>query len=296
MRLPRIDFPGARHHVMNRGARRAPIFFDDQGRELFLSILEDFPKRFGVRVHGYALMPNHYHLMLESVTGRLPRAMRHLGGEFTRRLNQQHSWDGPLFRGRYHNRLVSTDAYWRHLLGYLHVNPAAAAIEDRFVATSHEAYLGKVPRPEWLVTDELQTLFGSEEAYATYVEALSNGQLTAPDEFDPERLWAPNSTGTVDVPDLSAPLMDLSEALSQVCQVTGLDLAEVVATPRGRRPNRANWLAAWWLSRGCGVDHGKIALALGTSHSGVSKRVRRAEEGFGSDEQLAGWATALRAR
>ena len=111
MRMPRLDFPGARHHVMNRGARREPIFLDDDDRRAMLDLLADLPERFGVRVHGYALMPNHYHRMLESVWGELSRAMRHVGGEFAQRLNRRYRWDGPVYKGRYRNRMVGTDAY-----------------------------------------------------------------------------------------------------------------------------------------------------------------------------------------
>jgi REP element-mobilizing transposase RayT len=59
MGLPRLDFDSARRRVMNRGVRREPIFLDDESRALFLSILNEFAERFGVRVRGFALMPNH---------------------------------------------------------------------------------------------------------------------------------------------------------------------------------------------------------------------------------------------
>ena len=59
MRFPRLDFASARHHVMNRGARREPIFLDNESRAVCLSVFSEFPARLGVRVHGFALMPNH---------------------------------------------------------------------------------------------------------------------------------------------------------------------------------------------------------------------------------------------
>ena len=60
-RKPRIDFPGAWHHVMHRGARRAPIFRADDHRGLFLEIVEEMTHEFELEIHAYALMPNHYH-------------------------------------------------------------------------------------------------------------------------------------------------------------------------------------------------------------------------------------------
>ncbi len=180
---------------MNRGARRERIFLDDESRARFLDVLSEFPARFGVRVHGFALMPNHYHLMLELVTGDLPRAMRHLGGSYSQRLNRLHSWDGPLFRGRYHNRLVGTEAYWRHLLVYLRLNPERAgfAEADAIHWTSHGACLGLTPPPVWLETNELQGVFGSRVAYLAYYNRIRGGQEEPPDDFDGAKLWAPNS-------------------------------------------------------------------------------------------------------
>jgi REP element-mobilizing transposase RayT len=90
MRFPRLDFAGARHHVINRGARRESIFLHDGSRALFLRVLSEFPERFSVHTHGFALMPNHYHRKLESVTGDLPSAMRHLSGSYLQRLNRLH--------------------------------------------------------------------------------------------------------------------------------------------------------------------------------------------------------------
>jgi putative transposase len=65
-RATRIDFPGAWYHVLNRGTEIRSIFRSTRCYERFTELLSTLPKRFGVRVHGYALMGNHYHLQLES--------------------------------------------------------------------------------------------------------------------------------------------------------------------------------------------------------------------------------------
>ena len=265
-------------------------------RRLFLDVLAELPERFRICIHGYALMPNHYHLLLESVTGELPRAMRHLGGEFTRRLNEIQRWDGPIFRGRYRNRIVGTDAYWRHLLVYVHLNPLRAGLgqTDPAAWTSHSAYTGEVARPPWLTTAELQGLFGTQQAYQESYQSGATGELVVPDDFDPKRLWVPHSTGTVAVPDADEPLWQVADALAAVCAATGLSLEELLTTPVGRKGNPANWLAAWWMSRHCGIAHGEIYRALGASHVIISKRIKRVEERQDSDPQLRGWILALR--
>jgi putative transposase len=60
----RIEYPGAFYHVMARGNRREEIFRGEKDRQLFLNTLGEACTRSGWRVHGWALMSNHYHLFL----------------------------------------------------------------------------------------------------------------------------------------------------------------------------------------------------------------------------------------
>jgi REP element-mobilizing transposase RayT len=298
MRFPRLDFPGARHHVMNRGARREPVFADDAARQLFLDILASLPQRFGVRIHGFALMPNHYHLLVESDTGNLPRAMRHLGGEFARRLNREQRWDGPVFRGRYRNRLVASETYWRNLLLYVHLNPLRAGLSGAEEAdwTSHRAYAGKTGRPPWLTTSELLKEFGSPANYLAAYRAVASGAEHLPPDFDARKLWSPDTTGAVATADLQAPLFDVADALAAVSAVTGRPLEDILVTVRGRHGNPANRLAAWWMSRHVGIPHGRIAKALFITHTALSKRIRRFEEdlhGRDKDAEMVKWVKQL---
>ncbi len=75
----REDFQGAWHHVMNRGRNRDLIFLDDDDALDFLDTIDDTVERFGIEVHAYSLLPNHYHLLVRTPLGNLSDAMRHLG-------------------------------------------------------------------------------------------------------------------------------------------------------------------------------------------------------------------------
>jgi putative transposase len=75
---PSDRLPRARHHVMNRGARRQPIFADAESCGTFLALLGETRERYGMRIHAYALMPNHFHLLLTSGSSRLSAAMKYL--------------------------------------------------------------------------------------------------------------------------------------------------------------------------------------------------------------------------
>jgi REP element-mobilizing transposase RayT len=61
---------------MNRGQRQEPIVLDRRDRERFVSDLGRMSGRFHVLIHGYCLMTNHYHLILETPDGNLSRAVQ----------------------------------------------------------------------------------------------------------------------------------------------------------------------------------------------------------------------------
>ena len=98
----RIEYPGAFYHVMNHGLERRGIFRDKKDYEAFLHYCLEIHKRFKVIFHAYSLMPNHYHLMVETLEGNLSRAMRHLDGVYTQGFNRRKGKKrrvGALFQG-----------------------------------------------------------------------------------------------------------------------------------------------------------------------------------------------------
>jgi REP element-mobilizing transposase RayT len=100
-RATRVDFPGAWYHVLNRGTERRAIFRSTRCCEKFIELLSSLPERFGVRLHGYALMGNHYHLQLESREANLSKAVHWLNVSYSVWFNRKYSRVGPLFPGRF---------------------------------------------------------------------------------------------------------------------------------------------------------------------------------------------------
>ena len=69
---------GGRYHDTARDNERRDIFRDNRDRHRFIELLAALPERFGVRVHAYVLMPNHYHLLLETPEANLSRTVQWL--------------------------------------------------------------------------------------------------------------------------------------------------------------------------------------------------------------------------
>ena len=79
----RLEYAGAVYHVTSRGDRQEDVYLDDDDRRIWLEVLATACHRFNWIVHAYCQMTNHYHLLLETVDGKLSRGMRQLKGAYT---------------------------------------------------------------------------------------------------------------------------------------------------------------------------------------------------------------------
>jgi REP-associated tyrosine transposase len=100
-RALRIERPGGWYHVTARGNERKSIYLDEADRRHFCQLLSQAVASFGLTLHAYVLMDNHYHLMLELAEANLGRAMQWLGVSYSVWFNRRHQRSGHLFQGRY---------------------------------------------------------------------------------------------------------------------------------------------------------------------------------------------------
>ncbi len=181
----RIEYEDAYYHVMNRGRGHKIIFHTDVYYKSFLETLSEASERFGMIVHGYCLMRNHYHLLLQTPNANLGRIMRHINGIYTQRYNRIKHTDGPLFRGRYKAVLVEEDAYLLQLSRYIHRNPAETKQPmvkklEQYPWSSYPAYINKAKAPTFLHRDILYGMLGQRQkyqGYQTYVEQGNNDEI-----------------------------------------------------------------------------------------------------------------------
>ncbi len=154
----RIEYPGAFYHVINRGLERREIFRSKQDYEYFLGQLLQLHEKYDLLVYSYCLMPNHYHLYLETPNGHLSKIMRQLDGHYTQKFNKKYARVGPLMQGRYKAVLIEKDNYSLQLSKYIHLNPVKAKVvktPEEFVWSSYQAYIGKSETPDFLKTNWL---------------------------------------------------------------------------------------------------------------------------------------------
>ncbi len=176
----RLEFKGAFYHVMNRGRGRQAIFHGRDYYHAFLDCLAQAQTRFGVEIHAYCLMGNHYHLLIKTPFANLSRVMRHINGVYTQRYNRLKHTDGPLFRGRYKAIVVDADAYLLQVSRYIHRNPMEAKQPlakslGNYPWSSYPAYLGKGGAPAWLNRELTYRLLGKRQRYEGYKAYVEQG-------------------------------------------------------------------------------------------------------------------------
>ena len=122
-RPTRIDLPGGWYHVVNRGIERQEIFKDERSFEHFLDLLSKMPGRFAIKIHGYVLMGNHYHLQLETPWANLSKAIQWLNVSYSVWYNRRHGRIGPLFQGRFKAIVHERETQGVTINRYIHLNP-----------------------------------------------------------------------------------------------------------------------------------------------------------------------------
>jgi REP element-mobilizing transposase RayT len=122
-RQHRIQYPGAVYHVFARGINRQPIFTQREDYERFIESLERAIEFAQFQVWCYALMDNHYHLLIMTPNGNLTQAMHALQNRYVKSFNAAHDRIGPLFQGRYKSLVVTDENYLVELSRYIHLNP-----------------------------------------------------------------------------------------------------------------------------------------------------------------------------
>ena len=306
----RIEYKDAYYHVMNRGRGRQKVFRGDAYYSAFLETVSEACERFGLEVHAYCLMGNHYHLLVKTPYANLQRAMRHIGSVYTQRYNRIKKTDGPLFRGRYKAIIVDSDAYLLHLSKYIHTNPVAARrvaeLED-YPWSSYPAYIGQAPIPNWLFTSEVYGQLGGQRRiksrYRIYVEDLE--RLPELEDFYSKGRIAPILGGEAFVARLKgvsgelnrelshdekrALNPDLDQILEKICEVFGVDESQLLISQRRQGgKNTARKAAMYLAQRVGGYRLTEIAQAFGLSHyGGVSHAIFSIKQQIDEDQRLA---------
>jgi REP element-mobilizing transposase RayT len=304
----RIEYAGALYHITARGNERKRIFLDDADRKKFLGILGDYHDRYGILIHSYVLMGNHYHLILETPKGNLLKVMHGLNGGYTGYFNRKYGRTGHLFQGRYKGIIVDKDSYLIPLSRYVHLNPVRARVVEKpeqYRWSSYPGYVGKGKQHEWVEYSWILSQFGSwrlraKRKYREYTEEALEKKVEDPLKSLRSQVilggeeFVKGIRGMLTGKALSQEIVErkrltdyplLDEVVGIVARVFKIREEEI--RERGARANSARNVALHLAQRYTGLGNKEIGEVFGGIHySAVSKASGRLREEMASDKSL----------
>jgi putative transposase len=181
-RQPRLDAPGALHHVIGRGIDGLKIFIDREDREDFIIRLKDLCENKAISIYAWALMDNHFHLLIRTGNMSLSGCMRKLLTGYVVNYNRRHKRYGHLFQNRYKSILCEDDPYLLELTRYIHLNPLRAGLVKDILDLSeyrwsgHSSIIGNIQHP-WQDVEGILSYFGKsrKRAIERYEEYIKEG-------------------------------------------------------------------------------------------------------------------------
>lgn len=169
-------------HVGSRGNRRMPIYHEPRDYDFFLQLLRDDARALGALIHGYCLMTNHFHLVIEVGHVSLSKVMHAILQRHAMYMNRRYGFSGHLFSGRFWLKVCDSEAYALAMVSYVHHNPCRAGIAatpEGYPWSTHRVYLGTLDVP-W-VTTRLLDLFSADRprAHAAYARFMRESEVAS---------------------------------------------------------------------------------------------------------------------
>ena len=133
-RTTRADEAGGVYHALNRGNARQRIFRKEADYEAFERIVAEGLARYDVRLYAYALMPNHWHIILRPIRdGEMGEFLRWVTVTHTMRYHAHYhtSGHGHVYQGRFKSFPIQNDGHFLTVCRYAERNPLRANLVQR---------------------------------------------------------------------------------------------------------------------------------------------------------------------
>jgi putative transposase len=289
----RMDFPNTHYHVLSRGNERRKIFYNRGDYSRFLETLGRMVDRFQIEVHGYVLMPNHFHLLVRTREANLSRALQWLGVSYSVWFNKKHDRCGHVFQGRFKSFVIEDERYLCALILYVHGNPLRAKLVKElgeYRWSSYRGYLRERWQEAWLKTDTGLSVFGGSrrkfrEAQESQLEGgrsvlkdLRHGMYFGTEGYAGECLRRLKNESHREKPQIRRILQarDIEEVLRKVMKELGQTEMDPLRVA-GKKRNLTRDMAVYALRQAGIFTNQEIGRVFGVGYTAVTEAAKRAE-------------------
>ena len=171
------------YHIMLRGINRQQIFEDEEDRQKFLDILENYKDLCSYTIYAYCLMGNHIHLLLKQGKEDLALVFKRIAGSYVYWYNWKYHRCGHLFQDRYKSEPVEDDGYFQTVLRYIHQNPVKAKICKQAEEYQYSSMREYLTFPFLVDTDFAFSMLTKEQFIEYHAEENNDSCLEMGDRF-----------------------------------------------------------------------------------------------------------------
>lgn len=309
-RTARIDIPGLLQHVMVRGIEKRDIFLDDDDKTLFLERLSKLLIATGTECLAWALMSNHFHLLLRPQSTKLSLFMRRLLTGYAVVFNLRHHRSGHLFQNRYKSIVCEEDSYLLELVRYIHLNPLRVGLAesldglDSYPWSGHAVIMGK---GEFAGQNEEEVLLmfnsrvgSARKQYRAFIEdGICQGKrnelvggglrrslkLSGSEEYEAydERILGSGNfveqlQRETEAPGIATSSVSLEEIIRSIAQIFSIEPGSLQQGGKRKELSAARGVLCYIAVIKLGISGASVARKLSVSRAGVSLAARRGEE------------------
>jgi len=276
-------------------------------RDEFLRRLGIIVKDTATPLYAFALVPNHFHLLVRRGASPISKVMRRLLTGYALYFNKKHNRAGYLFQNRYKATICQEEPYFLELIRYIHLNPIRAGIVaglhnlKEYPFSGHGLILG-TGKADWFDDEYTLSHFASgkkraTDAYLRFIESglavkqdLSGGGLKRslgedvnhqrqPQFFDDrvlgEGMFVEQLLAAEEHP-LTKTKIPATDVIATVAARHHVSEAQLLSRSKERRVAKARAELAYRLSVELGLTGVDIGRMLSMGRSAVSKMIARA--------------------
>lgn len=302
----RLEFPGAVYYITARGNAGQQLFTDVEDGQRFTELLAHEIAQQRWLCHGFCLLEDHYHLLIETPEPTLSRGMARLNMTYSQWFGRRHSRRGHLFEGRYHTKIIEKDRWLLALCRHIVLNPVrlnAVNRADLWRWSSYRPLASDDDTWPWLHTEWTHAQFegNTRQQWQDYVEqgltapspwqALRGGHYLGSEPFLRALASMVEGKSLDQIPSAAAdPLRPTRDQIIRAVAAAA-GIIEANATNRVDHPEVFP-VTAYLLRRAANIPLKDVA-ALGSVSPGRVSQIQRAIEDAGGLAVAAPWASDL---
>jgi len=135
-----ITAPNTLYHIVARGNNQRRIFKCARDYKKFIQILRETKKKYPFYLYSKNLLPNHYHLEIETQKSPISKIMHQINNSYVKYFRKRYGGSGHLFQDRFFAKIIDKDSYFWEVSAYIDLNAYQAGLVKRIEDWSWSSY------------------------------------------------------------------------------------------------------------------------------------------------------------